>query len=196
MPSQATTSCNQLALEAMLVEYEAVYRLAEFRLGALDRRIPLIGGVLTGFLSAIPMLPGVSQVLGLLAIPVSLIWLVRTTVTHAQSFEDAIRAIEVIEMRINDELGDQILSFQSTHPSRGRSVGGRTGSETVSALVIFSCLLLGMSLWMGTGIKAEFRWFNSAYSVFVACISVALIRPVWRWRKYRYQARQSRQGET
>ncbi len=188
MPSQTTTSCSQIALDAMLAEYEAVYRLAEFRLGALDRRIPLIGGALTGFLSAVPMLPGVSQVLGLLAIPVSLIWLVRTTVTHAQSFEDAIRAIEVIEMRINDELGDQILSFQSTHPSRGRSVGGRTGSETVSALLVFSCLLLSMSLWIGTGIETGLGWFNSAYSVFIACISVVLIRPVWSWKKYRYQA--------
>lgn len=172
----------------MLAEYKAVYRLAEFRLGALDRRIPLIGGVLTGFLSVVPMLPGVSQVLGLLAIPVSLIWLVRTTITHAQSFEDAIRAIEGIEVRINDELGDQILSFQSTHPSRGRSVGGRTGSETVSALVVFSCLLLGMSLWMGMRIEAEFGWFSSAYSVYIAGISTALIRPVWSRRKYRYQA--------
>lgn len=170
----------------MLAEYDALYRLAEFRLGALDRRIPLIGGVLTGFLSVVPMLPGVSQVLGLLAIPVSLIWLVRTTITHAKSFEDAIRAIEAIEQRVNDELGEKVLGFQSTHPSRRRSVGGRTGSETVSALVIVSCLLLGMSLWMGTGIETELGWFNSAYAVFVACISATLIRPVWNWGKYRY----------
>ena len=188
MPKTTDSFDTRIPIQVILAEYQAVYRLAEFRLGALDRRIPLIVGVLTGFLSAVPVLPGVSQVLGLLAIPVSLIWLVRTTITHAQSFEDALRAIEAIEVRINNELGDQALSFQSTHPSRGSSVGGRTGSETVSALVAFSSLLLGMSLWMGIGIKTEPGWFNSAYSVLIACISAALIRPVWGWRKYRYQA--------
>lgn len=188
MSSQARTVGRHLTLEAMLAEYEAVYRLAEFRLGALDRRVPLIGGVLTGFLSIVPALPGESKVLGLLAIPVSLIWLVRTTIMHAQSFEDAIRAIEAIEARINNELGAEVLSFQSTHPSRGRSVGGRTGSETVSALVIVSCLLLSMSLLMGTEVEVGVRWFNASYAIFIACISVALVRPLWVWRNYRYQA--------
>ena len=52
-PPRTQTSSN--VLDALFHEYEAVYRLAEFRLAALDRRIPLIGGVLTAFLSAVPV---------------------------------------------------------------------------------------------------------------------------------------------
>tara|TARA_R110000744_G_scaffold380514_1_gene501614 strand:+ start:14334 stop:14936 length:603 start_codon:yes stop_codon:yes gene_type:complete len=186
-PPRTQTSSN--VLDALFHEYEAVYRLAEFRLAALDRRIPLIGGVLTAFLSAVPVLPGPSQILGLIAIPISLIWLVRTTINHARSFEDALRAIEKLEMRINKQVGEKVMGFQSTHPSRGETIGGRTGHETVMAVVVASCLLLGISLWMAASIMEREPDLQLLYTTGIASIVVLLMYSVRSWGRYRYRAR-------
>ena len=118
-------------LEALLAEYNALYGLAEFRMGALDRRVPAAGAALLVFIGSVPALPGPAQHILLAAIPASLIWLLRTTINHARSFEDVLRRIEVIEdvLRrieviegaVNKLAGETLMCFQTTHPSKGRA---------------------------------------------------------------------------
>ena len=115
-------------------------------MGALDRRVPVAGVTLAGSLAGLVALPKLAQTLVLVGLPVALIWLVRTTISHARSFEDLLRRIESIEREVNGLAGRDLLLFQSRHPRRGRTVGGRTGSETVLATLLMAGLFIGACL--------------------------------------------------
>lgn len=175
---------QHLILDAALAEYHAMYRLAEYRLNALDRRIPLISGLLTAFLGSVPVLPQTTQLLALCAIPVSLVWLVRTTINHARSFEDALRRIEHQEHLINERIGVDILGFQGTHPSKGCTVGGRTGTESVLAVGIAS----GVQL---VACEAMAWQINTCVGIAITCSVLFVIviagRSVHHWAQYRYE---------
>lgn len=127
---------------ALLEEYRALYQLAVFRLEALDRRAPLTAGAFSAAVVAMEVLPPDTQLVVLWLTPLSLIWVMRTAVNHARSFEDVLRRIEAIELEVNHLAGRPLLTFQSTHPSRGTHVGGRTGSESVAAVAALSTLLV------------------------------------------------------
>ena len=160
-------------------------------MNALDRRVPAAGAALLAFIGSISVLPGPAQHILLAAIPASLIWLLRTTVNHARSFEDALRGIEVIEHDINRIAGDGLLRFQSTHPSRGRAVGGRTGSETVFAVMLSSGLLLvacGYLMRLDATVSQLFMVGYMGYLVFVGMLLAQEIR---KWCTYRYHQSQS-----
>lgn len=170
-----------------------LYQLAEFRLASLDRRIPLAGAALTTFLTSVPLLPSLAAILVLVVVPISLVWFCRTTINHARSFEDALRRIEQIESAVNDLVGARLLTFQSSHPSRGTTVGGRTGVESVNAVLVVSAVLLGacvvlMHAAADASYLAEVRFGMVGYSVYVVAVSVSLLRLLSRWRRYRYEA--------
>lgn len=177
---------RRLQLDAILAEYNALYRLAEYRLQALDRRIPAIGGLLTAFLGSVPVIPAESQLLVLVAIPASLVWLVRTTINHARSFEDALRAIEKHEHRINALLGHDLMRFQSGHPSKGQTVGGRTGTESVYAVLLAAGLLLLICLYIAIITEGSMIWFLGIYGIYIAGIAFRLACAINSWRGYRY----------
>ncbi|MEO1009595.1 MAG: hypothetical protein AAFX79_13615 [Planctomycetota bacterium] len=175
-------------LEAALAEYRALYGLAEFRLLALDRRIPAAGAAITAFVGTIPLLPADSQAILLAMVPVSLVWLVRTTINHARSFEDALRRIELLEQRINRLVGHEILGFQSGHPSKGRAVGGRTGAETIGTVLLAVALLLGACSVLG---PPRFGGLlGLAYWGCLCAIGAHLAACALEWRRYRYVARE------
>lgn len=178
---------QRLILDAALAEYHALYRLAEYRLVALDRRIPLICGMLTAFLSSVPVLPGSSQLLALIAIPVSLVWLMRTTINHARSFEDALRRIEHLEHAINARIGVDVMGFQSTHPSKGRTVGGRTGTESVLAVGIAAALLLVICGLMALRVAPLSPAVIGFCLIIDAVVIVLIARSLMVWRAYRYR---------
>lgn len=186
MPKSAPDQ-KHLQLDAVLSEYNALYRLAEYRLTALDRRIPIIGGVLTAFLGSAPLLPRDSQLLALSIIPVSLVWLVRTTINHARSFEDALRRIEHHEHDINTLLGVDVMGFQSTHPSKGQTVGGRTGTESVIAVSLAAAVMV-LGCW---GVLLPIARENLLVLGFMASLHlgvlIAIARSVFAWRVYRYR---------
>ncbi|XHC26531.1 MAG: hypothetical protein ACFHWZ_16935 [Phycisphaerales bacterium] len=178
-------------VDVLLAEYGTMYALAEFRMNSLDRRVPGAGAALVAFLGGVPAVPQSTAWLLLVVIPASLIWFLRTTVNHARSFEDAIRRIEEIERQLNALVGESLLRFQSTHPSKGRAVGGRTGAETVFAVLLASFILLGASSVLATTL------FNSAYSlsVFWAFLCSIAVHHAWvtfRWARYRYPAGRSK----
>lgn len=178
---------DSLLLQAALCEYNALYRLAEFRLSALDRRIPIVGGLLTAFLSSVPLLPHASQLIALFAIPISLIWLVRTTINHARSFEDALRRIEYLEHRVNQLLGSDVMGFQSTHPSKGNMVGGRTGSESIGAVMIASALMLVICGIMACMLHVGSHKIIISLSLIQAGVAFTIARSFMGWKAYQYQ---------
>lgn len=178
---------QRLILDAALAEYHALYRLAEYRLVALDRRIPLICGMLTAFLGSVPVLPGSAQLLALIAIPISLIWLVRTTINHARSFEDALRRIEHHEHSINTRLGVDVMGFQATHPSKSCTVGGRTGTESVLAVGIASAILLVICGLMALPVALSFPAVIVLCIVLDVGVAVMIARSLIAWRTYRYR---------
>jgi hypothetical protein len=173
-------------LEALLAEYNALYGLAEFRMGALDRRVPAAGAALLVFIGSVPALPGPAQHILLAAIPASLIWLLRTTINHARSFEDALRRIEAIEGAVNRLASDTLICFQTTHPSKGRAVGGRTGVETVLAVVFSSALLLGACGYLMVLAEGASSPTTLGYAGYLAAVTIALAFEVAEWRRYRY----------
>ncbi|MCA9303415.1 MAG: hypothetical protein KC996_04770 [Phycisphaerales bacterium] len=179
---------RRLQLNAILSEYNALYKLAEYRLNALDRRIPAISGLLAAFMGSVPVLPEESQLLALIAVPVSLIWLVRTTTNHARSFEDALRAIEWHEHQMNALLGRDVIGFQSRHPSKGRSVGGRTGTESVYAVSTAACLILALSAYIAYSHIGIVGYPLLAYALFFLLVFGLVVRTIQVWRIYRFPA--------
>lgn len=174
----------------LLEEYRQLYALALFRLGVLDQRVPIVGATLIGLLASMAVLPAAVQPIVFLGLPLSLLWFVRTTINHARSFEDALRRIDEIERAVNGHARAELLQFQSRHPSRGISVGGRTGTESIeavlaaSALILAGCLHLAAATWP---IESESR---AIYGVFLAAVAAALILMRRGLVRYRYRKHQ------
>lgn len=173
-------------IQILLHEYEALYRLATFRMASLDRRIPLIGATLTAFLSSLVVLPRPAQAVLLIQLPAVLVWFLRTTATHACSFEDALRRIEEIELAINRIAQAELLAFQSRHPSRGRLVGGRTGTETVFSTFAAAVIMLTSCGYLAVAVAAFDTTILQLYLLFLTATLVALIKALHDWRRYRY----------
>lgn len=164
-----------------------MYALAQFRLTALDRRVPLAAGALGAFLATVTALPTSVQLVVLLAVPISLIWVFRTTINSARSFEDVIRRIEQIELAINRLACEDLLRFQSSHPSRGRTTGGRTGAETVRAVLVASLLTLLTCGWLAEPLTANMGTLaHSAVALYLATIAFILAHDFRSYRRYRY----------
>jgi len=179
---------NQDALTALLEEYRAMYQLAVFRMSALDRRAPVTAGVFAVALASMQALPVESQLMVLVATPPALVWLMRTTVNHARSFEDVLRRIEVIEGMVNERIGTQFLGFQSSHPSRGKYVGGRTGRESVIAVFGSIMLLLLAAGYQLHIALAPHAGLELLYGVFLASVASLAIRDIVKLSRYRYAA--------
>lgn len=174
-------------IDVLLAEYGTMYALAEFRMNSLDKRVPAAGAAMVAFLGGVPAVPQSTAWLLLVVIPASLIWFLRTTVNHARSFEDAIRRIEEIERELNALAGAVLVRFQSTHPSKGRAVGGRTGAETVLAVLLASFILLGASLVLASAAYDSSDALN-LYRAFVLSVALHHGWVTFRWARYRYRA--------
>lgn len=178
----------------LLAEYEALYRLAEFRMSALDRRVPAAGAAIVAFLGSVPLLPDPAGMVVLAAIPLSLVWFVRTTVNHARSLEDLLRRIEVIEQAVNGIAGSPLLGFQSHHPSRGSVVGGRTGFETVTAVGLAAALLIGSCLYLAEVAHALEPWVCVLYTGYLLAVAGCILVWLREWRGYRYRRQSLSEG--
>lgn len=174
-------------IEILLEEYRALYSLLTFRLTAMDRRLPVIGGTLAGILGSTTAMPDSTRVAFLLGLPIALLLLFLSTVQHARSKEDHLRRIDEIERLVNGLVGEELLVFQSRHPNKARYTGGRTGFGSVLA-ILSTCLLM----LAGCVYTIQASRLNStvelasyaAYSVVCAAIMLAATR---RLHHYRYQ---------
>lgn len=168
-----------------LEEYRQLYALALYRLEVLDQRIPLACAALGAMLASVIALPAELQWAMLLGSPLSLRWLVRTTITHACSFEDALRRIEELERSVNRQCGHRLLGFQSRHPSRRIRVGGRTGYETVRAVTASSLfLMVAAGLW--TSCRSIDSGTLVALTGYFVVISTGAFLDYLRYTRYRY----------
>lgn len=117
---------TQQHLDILFEEYRALYGLVELRLTSLDRRALLAWAALGAFLTGFNTMGEGAQQSFLLGVPLAVFWLLRTTVNHARSFEDAIRRIDQIECEVNSIAGAKLLAFQSRHPAAAApSAGGQ-----------------------------------------------------------------------
>ncbi len=164
-----------------------MYALVLYRLNALDQRVPIVTAALTGVLGCVVVLPTTLQLGLLFGLPLSLVWLVRTTVNHARSLEDALRLIEHVECEVNANARRQVMSFQSTHPSRGIMVGGRTGEETVQSVIVISAMLLAGCVWLASEMLRMPAGHLTIYAVYICFVTLGMIRSHRELRFYRYQ---------
>jgi len=177
---------DEVCVDILLAEYRALYDLALFRLASLDRRVPLTGSALVASLGAALVLPLGAKLFILIAHPLALIWFLRTTINHARSFEDALRRIELIEGQLNTLASRELVCFQSQHPSRHQTTGGRTGRETIVAvltacgLILMGCVFLSLTL---DGLEAVLRNVLLLYFGFVA---VYLAQVALNLQAYKY----------
>jgi len=129
----AQTLSEHQKTQLLMQEYQALYALVSFRNSSMERRVPIAGATLAAFLGAATVLPVEARLIYLVGLPIALLFFLRTTINHARSVEDALRRIDEIEHIVNARAGEELLTFQSTHPSRYRTVGGRT--EVLSRVV-------------------------------------------------------------
>jgi hypothetical protein len=193
MPNDTSTSAQGAprpdAIAILLEEYRQMYALALYRLNALDQRVPLATGAITTVLACAVALTPTLQVGLLIGLLISVLWLFRTTVNHARSFEDALRRIEEIERAVNDRARALLLAFQSTHPSRGVQVGGRTGKETVDSVLVVSSLLLGWCLAITVRTSPLPVWSDLLYTLYVVIVCASMVHLHRMLRDYRYCGR-------
>jgi hypothetical protein len=173
-------------IEILLAEYRELYALALYRMNSIEGRIPIAAGMIAAFLGGIIVLPDEAQLLALLGTPASLFLFVQTAMNHARSFEDILRRIEEIESRVNELAGETLLAFQSTHPSRARATGGRTGTHSIRAMffvaqtILLACAILFFRLPFP-------RWIAGLYVALLLAIWCSLLGSLLRMRAYRYQ---------
>jgi membrane protein implicated in regulation of membrane protease activity len=176
-------------IAVLMEEYRAMYALVLYRLGALDQRTPIVAAVITGALASVASLPPHLQMAFLVGLPASILWFVRTTTNHARSLEDALRRIEQIESRANDQMHEQLLQFQSSHPSRGQEVGGRTGRESVETVVVMALLLLAGAVFVAWYLEDMSTLVFNAFVAYLVVIAGLILPNYQSLRRYRYRNR-------
>ena len=172
-------------IEILLEEYRTLNSLLLFRLSAMDRRLPVSVAFVAAAVASMSALPPDAQIAALLLTPVSLLWLVRSTVQHARAKEDHLRRIDEIERAVNSLAGATLLAFQSQHPSRRDVPSGRTGGVTVFAVTSGCTAMLGLCL---------FRLLNSPgpvppwlYVAYVCGVALDVVMSQAGLSRYRYQ---------
>lgn len=182
---ERTESTNETRLWVLAQEYRALYTLVGHRIASLERRVPIVGSVIAAVLGSFAILPDESRLLLLLVLPIIAVWYLRTTISHARSFEDLIRRIDEIEQQSNAIAQSDLILFQSQHPSRGRAVGGRTGTETSRSIFVLTLVLLLSAGWLGASVVlAELL---PAYWTYLACCGTYASLLVVQLRRYRYR---------
>ncbi len=173
-------------IDILLREYDALYGLLRFRLEAMDRRLPLVGGGFLLLLGSLSSLPSPMQVTFLLMLPAAIAWLMVTTVNHARSKEDHLRRIDEIEREVNKLAGAELLVFQSQHPNQHHAIAGRTGSGTVLALMTM-CLAMLAACWFLFEPLTTATVALVTYGGYVGLIAMVIVATRYRLANYRYQ---------
>lgn len=174
-------------IQILLEEYRALYALLTFRLTAMDRRLPAIGGTLAAVLGSTTAMPDPTRLAFLLGLPIALLWLFLSTVQHARSKEDHVRRIDEIERLVNRLTGEELLVFQSRHPNKAAFPGGRTGFGSVLAVLTVCLIMLAACLYLIQAPRPVLaRDELAVYFALLAGCVVAMLAATLRLRRYRY----------
>ena len=182
-------SRDQSTISILLEEYRALYAVALFRMSSLERRVPIGVAAITALLASVLALTPSNQIAVLLLIPLGLVWHLTTTINHARSFEDVLRRIDEIEREVNTLAARELLLFQSSHPSRGKQVGGRTGNESVRAVFASSTITLLASLWLFWGASNHDLIRTACYGIYLMTVGGYSTIRVRLLARYRYDKR-------
>jgi hypothetical protein len=165
-----------------------LYSLLQFRLNAMDRRTPALTGLLAVLLGTLHVMEAdVARAL-LIGVPIGLFAFVLTSTNHARSQEDLLRRIEELEMMINHRVGENLLGFQSSHPSRATTVGGRTATLWVRAIVLLCVAALLSCTYMFVRIGASSA-ATIGYLAYCTVVTLAILVQAARIERYRYAKR-------
>lgn len=170
----------------LMDEYRVLYGLATFRMTTLDRRVLLAWAALGAFLVSFVTVGAVGQRALLIALPLALVWLTRTTIGHARSFEDVLRRIDEIERAVNHIAGEELVTFQSRHPSRQKAVGGRTGTETVRTIYATALVMLTVATHLHAQIPGSELAIKTAYAAFCIAATAHILLDTLAFARYRY----------
>ena len=190
-PTDAPPSGDPVSLETrfqiLFEEYRALYSLLTFRLTAMDRRLPAIGGTLAAILGSTTAMPDQSRLAFLLGLPIGLVWLFLSTVQHARSKEDHLRRIDEIERLVNALVGEELLVFQSRHPNKARYPGGRTGFGSVLAVLAVSLIMLASCMYSVQVPRSLLSNEGLAtYAAYVSGCAALMLAATIRLSRYRY----------
>src|SRR5262245_16845632 len=122
---------TELHIQVLLEEYRALYSLLVFRLSAMEQRLPVLTGLLSGLLGGSSLVPIEGRPLVFLGLPLALLRVLHSTLVHARSKQDVKIRLDEIERTVNHLVGASLMTFQSGHPSRGLVVAGRTGRDLI-----------------------------------------------------------------
>ncbi len=179
---------REARIQVLLEEYRALYGLLTFRLGAMDRRLPVAGGALGALLGASTAMPADTKLAFLLGLPVALLWLLLSTVQHARSKEDHLRRIDEIERLVNRLAGEELLVFQSRHPNKRRTTAGRSGFGTVLSVLSTCWMMLAACCFLvSTPPRLLELGGILAYYLYNAGLAGMMLHAVLRLRRYRYR---------
>jgi hypothetical protein len=188
IPAPTTPLTMEARIQVLLEEYRALYRLLTFRLGAIDRRLPVAGGTLGALLGATTAMPPDTKLAFLLGLPVALLWLLLSTVQHARSKEDHLRRIDEIERLVNRLAGEELLVFQSRHPNKQGTTAGRCGFGAVLSVLSTCSLMLAACCFLVSTPPGLLPLSGIlAYYLYNACIAGMMLHAVIRLRHYRYR---------
>ncbi len=188
IPAPMTNLTKEARIQVLLEEYRALYGLLTFRLGAMDRRLPVAGGTLGALLGATTAMPADTKLAFLLGLPVALLWLLLSTVQHARAKEDHLRRIDEIERLVNRLAGEELLVFQSRHPNKRRMPAGRSGFGTVLSVLSTCWMMLAACCFLvSTPPRLLQLGGTLAYCLYIAGFAGVMLHVVIRLRQYRYR---------
>jgi len=186
-PHESESVSLETRIQILLEEYRALYSLLTFRLTAMDRRLPAIGGTLAGILGSTTAMPDQTRLAFLLGLPVALLWLFLSTVQHARSKEDHLRRIDEIERLVNRLAGEELLVFQSRHPNKARHPGGRTGFGSVLAVLSVCLTMIGVCMYTVQTPRALLTHEESTiYAAYLSGCAALMLAATIRLSRYRY----------
>lgn len=174
-------------IQILLEEYRALYSLLTFRLTAMDRRLPAIGGTLAGILGSTTAMPDATRVAFLLGLPIALLLFFLSTVQHARSKEDHLRRIDEIERLVNGLVGEELLVFQSHHPNKARYTGGRTGFGSVLTILSTCLLMLAGCVYTIQASRLNSSGQLASYAAYTFVCAAIMLITARRLHRYRYQ---------
>jgi hypothetical protein len=189
MSAQTPRLTDDQRIGILLEEYKVLYSFYTYRISSVEQRILIVLLVVSTALGLLTQVSGGLRVVLLVGLPLVVFYISRQGVLHVRSFEDSLRRIELIERRINGIAHEELLLFQTTHPSK-QIPGGRGSKDMIVTIASLSLIILvgcAYIFWLENTNKTE----DILYIIFLVIIGVLQIKAVHSILTYKYTPRTS-----